>query len=263
MNAGRVGVTAASEWTEIPGVRIHARRVLGAAPAGAAEVVLLHGLVVSSRYMLPLASQLADRHDVHAPDLPGFGLSPAADIPAQIEPLADVLVTWLAERGLERPHLVANSAGCQIATAADVRHPGSIKSLSLVGPTMDPSAPHAYQQFLRWLRTGRHEPWQLNRIIARDYLDAGPRRALAMAQAALADRIDRRLPEVGVPTLIVRGARDAIVTQRWAETAAAFAGGQLVVIPGAHALNFSSPIALARELERFFESSAVRGTPLH
>ena len=244
-----------SEWTATHGARIHSRQLRGVAPAGAVEVVLLHGLVVSSRYMLPLADQLAARHDVHVPDLPGFGRSPSAGIVAQIEPLADVLVRWLAARGLQRPHLVANSVGCQIATAAVVRHPGSVRSLSLVGPTMDPSA-RTHQQFLRWLRTGRHEPWRLNLIIARDYLDAGPRRALAMARAALTDHIECRLPDVRTPALIVRGTRDAIVTQRWAEAAAALAGAELVVIPGAHALNFSSPAALAQVLLRFFEQRA-------
>jgi pimeloyl-ACP methyl ester carboxylesterase len=56
----------------------------------------------------------------------------------------------------------------------------------------------------------------------------------------------------------VRGTRDAIVTQRWAEAAAELVGAELVVIPGAHALNFSSPAALARVLRRFFEASGTR-----
>ncbi|SAK56777.1 Alpha/beta hydrolase family protein [Caballeronia ptereochthonis] len=38
-------------------------------------VVLVHGLVISSRYMEPLALALHDDFDVHAPDLPGFGES--------------------------------------------------------------------------------------------------------------------------------------------------------------------------------------------
>jgi 2-hydroxy-6-oxonona-2,4-dienedioate hydrolase len=35
----------------------------------------VHGLVVSSRYMVPLAEVLACWFDVYAPDLPGFGRS--------------------------------------------------------------------------------------------------------------------------------------------------------------------------------------------
>jgi 2-hydroxy-6-oxonona-2,4-dienedioate hydrolase len=38
-------------------------------------VVLVHGLVVSSRYMVPLAEVLARWFDVYAPDLAGFGRS--------------------------------------------------------------------------------------------------------------------------------------------------------------------------------------------
>ncbi len=38
-------------------------------------VVLVHGLGVSSRYMLPTLALLAPRYRVFAPDLPGFGHS--------------------------------------------------------------------------------------------------------------------------------------------------------------------------------------------
>src|SRR4028119_2296736 len=49
-----------------------------ASEAGAAAsppVVLVHGLVVSGRYMVPLLEELARSHAVYAPDLPGFGRS--------------------------------------------------------------------------------------------------------------------------------------------------------------------------------------------
>jgi pimeloyl-ACP methyl ester carboxylesterase len=120
---------------------------------------------------------------------------------------------------------------------------------------MDPSAPHAHQQVLRWLVTSRREPYALSVVLLRDYLDAGPRRALAMARHALADRIERRLPQLGIPALVVRGTDDAIVSQRWAETVAELAGAELVLIDGARALNFSHPAELAAVLRPFFENA--------
>jgi pimeloyl-ACP methyl ester carboxylesterase len=51
--------------------RTNARPPLGDLPA----VVLVHGMVVSSRYMAPLASHLAPYARVHAIDLPGYGMS--------------------------------------------------------------------------------------------------------------------------------------------------------------------------------------------
>ena len=38
-------------------------------------MVLVHGLVVSSHYMVPTLKRLAAYHLVYAPDLPGFGES--------------------------------------------------------------------------------------------------------------------------------------------------------------------------------------------
>jgi pimeloyl-ACP methyl ester carboxylesterase len=240
------------EWTEAAGERIYARRLEG--PVGAADVVLVHGLVVSGRYMLPLARELSGHHRVLVPDLPGTGRSRATRTPPGIDPLGDALAAWLDARGLDRPHVVANSAGCQIAAAALQRHPGRVRSLALVGPTMDPSA-RIHQHALRWLRTSRHEPPSLNLVVARDWLDMRPRRALAMARNVLADRLEPRLPGLGVPVLVVRGTQDAIADPRWAERVATAAGGRVVTIPGAHALNFSRPDALAAVLRAFFGMS--------
>jgi pimeloyl-ACP methyl ester carboxylesterase len=38
-------------------------------------VVLVHGLGLSGRYMLPVAEPLAPRYPVYMPDLPGFSAS--------------------------------------------------------------------------------------------------------------------------------------------------------------------------------------------
>ncbi|HXH11016.1 MAG TPA: alpha/beta fold hydrolase [Alphaproteobacteria bacterium] len=64
-----------SQWTTAHECRIHAW-VPTDGPAGAAlPVVLIHGLAVSSRTLLPTAMRLAANRRVYAPDLPGFGRS--------------------------------------------------------------------------------------------------------------------------------------------------------------------------------------------
>jgi 2-hydroxy-6-oxonona-2,4-dienedioate hydrolase len=52
---------------------MHARTSEDPAPEENPMVVLVHGLVVSSRYMVPAAELLAADYRVYAPDLPGFG----------------------------------------------------------------------------------------------------------------------------------------------------------------------------------------------
>lgn len=75
--------------------------------------------------------------------------------------------------------------------------------------------------------------------MVRDYADAGMRRTIATFRAALADRIEDKLPLVKVPTLVARGERDVIVPQGWAERVAGLLPrGELVVVPGAgHTVN--------------------------
>jgi pimeloyl-ACP methyl ester carboxylesterase len=72
-----------------------------------AEVVLVHGLGLSGRYMLPVAACLAARYRVLLPDLPGFGDSGhrarVLDGPA----LADALAAWMRAMSLRRAALIA------------------------------------------------------------------------------------------------------------------------------------------------------------
>jgi pimeloyl-ACP methyl ester carboxylesterase len=62
-----------SRWTNVGGIRLHDRASRNAVPA-AFPVVLVHGLAVSHRYLMPLAAELAHRYPVRVVDLPGFGL---------------------------------------------------------------------------------------------------------------------------------------------------------------------------------------------
>ena len=76
-----------------------------------------------------------------------------------------------------------------------------------------------------------------------DYALCGARRLVGTSRHMLADRVEDKLPRVAAPTLVVRGTRDRIVPQAWAERAARLLPrGRFAVIPGAaHAINFSYP----------------------
>src|SRR5947208_3308850 len=130
-----------SDWTDVGAVRMHARVSTRRLPPDAPRIVLVHGIGVSGRYLMPTATRLAQIFRVYVPDLPGFGLS-------------------------------------------------------------------------------------------------------------------TKPPEIlDVPVLVVRGTRDPIVPQRWAEEAARrLPQGRLVVVRGAaHTMNFTSPDELARVVRPFVE----------
>ena len=224
-------------------------------PTGATPVVLVHGLGVSGRYLLPTARLLAGRHPVYVPDLLGFGASARPRHVLRLDEHADVLAEWMEARGLPRAAFVGNSAGCQVLVELAVRHPGRVERLVLTGPTVDSHARSLGRQLVRLLLDGTREPLGLTAIVVADYVSAGPRRLLRTAQALLADPIEEKLPRVEVPTLVVRGERDPFAPQRWAEEVARLLPrGKLVVLPGApHAVNYAAAPALAREILSFLD----------
>jgi hypothetical protein len=64
------------------------------------QLVLLHGLAVSRRYLMPLAARFADHHPVHVIDLPGCGLSGEPGRVLDVAEHADHVAAWLERSGL-------------------------------------------------------------------------------------------------------------------------------------------------------------------
>lgn len=242
-----------SVWTNVNGVSMHAR--LSETPALASEptVVLVHGLAVSSGYMVPTALHLAPYYRVYAPDLPGFGKSAKPAHILTIPELADALADWMEVMGLPPAVLLGNSLGCQVIVDFALRYPERITHAVLVGPTMDPQARTIHQEAFRVTLNIFREPPSFLPVAGREYLAAGLRRTIRTLKYAFADRMEEHLPRVQVPTLIVRGARDPIVPQRWVEEAQRLLpDSQLVVLGGAaHAVNFNSPEKLVNSVRSF------------
>ena len=251
-----------SRWTRVGTLSLHVKTGTDAAPAGRLPLVFVHGLLVSSRYMLAAAVRLAPHYPVYALDLPGYGQSskppptwPAFDLPG----LSTVLHAWMDAVGLERVGLIANSFGCQIVTDFVLRYPGRAACLVLAGPTVDPHRHSVVQQTARLLLDATREPARRYlRVIMADLWDIGVPRAIRLACVTLRDHIEVRLPRVPVATLVVRGGRDPLVPQDWAEEAAALLpDGRLVVIPGyAHIVHFAAPDAFVAVVRPFLEATA-------
>ncbi|MCA1660320.1 MAG: alpha/beta fold hydrolase, partial [Verrucomicrobiaceae bacterium] len=135
----RVPTRLESSWAAVEGVRLHSRGSKTPLP-NQSPFILIHGLVISSLYMIPLAECLAIHHPVHALDLPGFGRSAAPERVLSVAELANAVIAWMDVCGIARCHLVGNSLGCEIAAHAAVKEPERIASLTLIGPTLDPDA---------------------------------------------------------------------------------------------------------------------------
>ena len=97
-------------------------------------LVLLHGLGSSRQAWNPVIPMLAERFDVIAIDLPGFGDS--APLAADAEPhpaaLAAVVAMTLSRLGIDSPHVAGNSLGGWVALELAAIMP--VRSITLFSP---------------------------------------------------------------------------------------------------------------------------------
>ncbi len=203
--------------------------------------------------MVPCAEHLALLCDVYAVDLPGYGLSDKPDDMLTLADLADALSEWIKAEGFESVHLVANSFGCQILAELAVRHPQQIDRLVFQGPTIDRTARTLWLQIGRLIANSRQESPHLGRIMLMDYARAGLKRIVHTIKMALNDRIEKKLPDIFAPTLVVRGEDDALVPQQWAEEVCRLLPqGQLTVVPqSAHTMNYTAPDVFVAAIRPF------------
>jgi 2-hydroxy-6-oxonona-2,4-dienedioate hydrolase len=228
-------------WTETAAGRMHAR--VGGEGISGTPVVLVHGMVISGRYMVPTAEELAQLCPVYAIDLPGYGDSVKPLTILGLAELADALAAWMDAMRFPSAHLVANSFGCQVLAEFALRHARRVDRLVFQGPTVDPKARTLGKQLVRLLRNTPSEAGGLGWITVVDYVKAGMRRIRATMRMAIEDRIEDKLPRIAAPTLVVRGGNDPLVPQEWAdEVVRRLPRGELRVLPGlGHTINYTAP----------------------
>jgi 2-hydroxy-6-oxonona-2,4-dienedioate hydrolase len=238
-------------WTDTAAGRMHAR--VGGDNAPGPPVILVHGMVISSRYMVPTAVELAPLCPVYAIDLPGYGDSVKPRAILGLPELADAVAAWMDAMRFRAAHLVANSFGCQVLAEFALRHAHRVDRLVFQGPTVDPTARTTRQQLARLMRNSSSEAPGLGWITVVDYVKAGLRRIRATIRIAIEDRIEDKLPGIVAPTLVVRGSRDPLVPQQWAEEVVRrLPKGELKVLPNlGHTINYTAPKEFVTALRPF------------
>jgi pimeloyl-ACP methyl ester carboxylesterase len=240
-----------SRWHQTSAVRLHIRQ-RSTSTFGATPCVLLHGLAVSHRYLMPTARAQRNRA-VYLPDLAGFGLSGKPANVVDVGGHARILAEWLDAAGIGRVALLGNSFGCQVAVELAHRRPDLVAALILVGPTTDPAAASVTGQLRRWLLDLPFEDPRQIPVLAADLRDAGVRRVTATLRLAVRDRITAKLAAIRVPTLLVRGAHDRIAPQSWLDHLATLVpDAEMRVLHGAahNAVTTAGP-ELAAAVDRF------------
>ena len=233
------------------GYRWHWRQTLDSFPGQ--PVVLVHGLVVQSAQLIPLAAAISDWAPVLIPDLPGFGLSTGNSRRLAAAELAIALAEWMRVVGVAPAHVVATSFGCQVAAELATYYPQRLRSLSMVGPIVDPAARNFKSQAARIISDIPKEPIGLWTEDPASGFRVGRRLLMGTVQTMLQNRIENKLSRITAPALVIRGAEDPIAPESWTRQAAQLLphAGHLSLAAGAHYVCFSHPLLVAAAVRKF------------
>src|SRR6266487_3508586 len=116
------------EWE----IELHGHRVIYRIAGDGPPVVLIHGMVNSSRHWERVALRLADRYTVVAPDLLGHGDSAAVRGDYSLGAHACSIRDLLATIGIDRATIVGHSLGGGIAMQFFYQFPQRVERLALV-----------------------------------------------------------------------------------------------------------------------------------
>lgn len=218
-------------------------RSVGRAREGVPEVVLVMGMAVSD-YLLPGLAALGTWTRAHLVDLPGYAGSGDPPRPLDVAGYGEAVADWLDAADLGRIVMAGHSSGTQVAAHAAARRPATTAGLVLASPTIDPIARSWPRLLVRWRLDGRHEPPGLTESHRPEWKRAGARRLIHTVRIHLADRLEDVVAELTMPTLVLRGREDRLLSRDWARRLAALPqDGRLVELPGAHTFPWASPDA--------------------
>jgi pimeloyl-ACP methyl ester carboxylesterase len=232
----------------VDGLPLFHRYALGQgtdADRGAEAIVHVHGFGISGTYLEPTAALLATRYRNFVPDLPGMGRSTRPRRGLDLPGLARALVHYCDAVGVDRPVLVGNSLGCPIIIEVASSFPDRVKSAVLVSPAGGPNNQPLARALRQMALDGLREPPSMVPIAVRDYLRFGALRSLALFRAMTRYPTLENLPRLDAQTLVIAGQRDPLVDISRAFVLAALPHVDAVTVPGAHALNYSSPEIVA------------------
>ncbi|HEX6967914.1 MAG TPA: alpha/beta fold hydrolase [Micromonosporaceae bacterium] len=226
-------------------------------------LVLIHGIGHRWQAWGPVLDRLAAHHEVIAIDLPGFGQSPppASGMPAGMPATIEMVISALADFGLDRPHVAGNSLGGAISL--ELAAAGAVASATAFSPAGFYTRAERIRALatLRLLRANTYLPTPVLRAVLRSGFIRGmsfapllahPRRldperafgdALALRRARGFETVVRaareyrfeagRLADSTVPVTVGWGDRDRVLGVQQAERVrAALPHARVVIMPG-------------------------------
>lgn len=214
------------------------------------DVVLVHGLGVSSAYFQRLAVELAAFGTVHLVELPGFAGVPHPDRPLSTRDMGALVADWIRDAGLSGVLLVGHSMGAQVVTETALREPDLVSHLALIGPPVNLDERSVPRQAVRLLQAAAFEPAAVREMSIEGYVRCGWRWFAHTLPSMMRYPIEDRIGDVTAPVLVLRGSRDAVAPLGWTRMLADRArDGRWAEIPGAaHSVVFDHAGEVHRHL---------------
>ena len=210
------------ETIRVGGIDVHTL-IGGSGP----PLLVLHGAGGNRGWRRWMAA-VAERHTVYAPTHPGFGRSGDAEWMEGIDDLARFSLWFLDTLGLPKAHVLGHSIGGWTAAELATMHPGAVDRLVLVAPVgLKPETGEILDVFFyspaELLALTVHDPstipeWDelYGRPPTPEEIEIATRNREMTARLTwkpymFNPRLERFLPRVNAPALIVWGREDRIV----------------------------------------------------
>lgn len=256
--------------------------------------LFVHGVIVNSHLWRDQLAALADLRRCIAVDLMGHGYTTIApQQPVSFEAQADMLYEFIGALGIDQIDLVANDSGTGVAQIFAARYPECLRTLTVTnGDVQDNWPPVNFSGFLDMVKAGGL-PQTLQRMlddksffrgpdamegayensgaVTDDTIEAyirphlvSPERTNDLVRFILAFdnaqtvRIEQKLRELNVPTLVVWGTGDIFFGKEWSDFLANTLAGPVtqVEVPNARLL---FPEERAEELNSALRDFWTRG----
>ncbi|HEU4324453.1 MAG TPA: alpha/beta fold hydrolase [Roseiflexaceae bacterium] len=173
-------------------------------------VVLIHGLSGSSRWWSRNIHALAQRHQVYALDLIGFGESRCGH-PFVLSEAANIIAQWMDGIGIERASVIGHSMGGLIAAELAADHPERVARLALVDPAAHPFDLRLFGPPSMLLQAMRYLPLNFLTLLVSDAYKAGPSTLLSAILDLFTTDIRHKLSAISAATMLVWGEHDVLV----------------------------------------------------
>ena len=233
-------------------------------------IILQHGFVSCGDIFGPLSAELSDHFDVIASDLPGLGGSAHITPPDNISGLAETLIGFINDIGINKFSILGHSLGSETALQLAIDFPERVENLILYGGCAGdlPERFESYQDSIRrideegilhtaariaatWTRAGKNHPlYEMMRACGVASSHVGSQKLI---KAMSKFDVRHRLKEVKARTLVICGDEDKTTHPRHSiELWENIPRAQLCILPNsAHAAHVEVPSVFNQIITRF------------